>query len=254
VEKYRDLQILVAKKAGVNRGHWVLDAGTGPSALLAICLAEFVGENGLVIAVDYERSYISAIKDAITRSGFSETTSFLLSDLRYIPIRDCSIDAAVSFDTVQNIQGNNLDVEKAIIDYIKESMRILKPRRIVVGTRYPVPRNKAQEVYIELRLFESKIEYVLWGLQSRYYFEYELISWFEKVGLKDIEPEIIEHGIPYPRDARIHANDRIDSRLKQVELYDKRVKLEEEFRKLLENLERYGEEWLPTLLMVGTKA
>ena len=256
MEKYSDLQVLVAKKADVGRGQRVLDAGTGPGGLLAIRLAEFVGEDGLVVALDYEREYISDIKDAIAKSAFSERISFLLADLRCIPIRSCSIDAAVSLDAVQNMYGNDLDVEKVVKDYIEESMRIVKSgRKVVVGTRYPVPRNKAQEVYIELRLFESKLEYVLWAEQARYYFEHELVSWFEKAGLQEIQAEIIEHNIPYPRDPwRIRANDRIKSRLKQVKPHARRVRLEEKYRELLRKLNQYGEEWLPTLLLAGTKA
>lgn len=252
--RYKDLQILVAKKAGLGKGQWVLDAGTGPSAFLAICLAELVGKDGLVIAVDYERSYIPAIKDAIAKSGFSERIAFLLADLRYIPLRDCSIDAAVSLDTLQNVYGNGLDGEKIVKNYIEESVRIVKlGRKVVVGTRYPVPRNKAQEVYMEFRLFGSKLEYVLWGEQSRYYFEHELVSWFKKAGLQGIEAEIIEHNIPYPRDIRINGNEKISTRLKQVKPYAMRAKLKEEFHQLLEKLEKYGEEWLPTLSVWGTK-
>lgn len=255
MEKYSDVQVLVAKTAGVGRGQWVLDAGTGPAALLAVRLAEFVGEDGLIIAVDYEREYTTAIGDAITKSGFSERISFLLADLKYIPIQDCSIDAAVSLDTVQNMYGNNVEVEKVVKYYIEESMRIVKSgRKVVVGTRYPIPTNRAQEVYTELRLFESKLEYILWGEQSRYYFEHELVSWFSKSGLLDVKAEIIEHNIPYPRVPwRIRANERISRRLKQVESYDRRVNMEREYRRLLEKLEKHGEEWLPTLLISGTK-
>lgn len=136
-----------------------------------------MGEDGQVVALDYEREYISDIKDAIAKSAFSERISFVLADLRFIPIRGGSIDAAVSLDTLQNMYGNDLDVEKVVKDYIEESMRIVKSgRKVVVGTRYPIPRNKAQEVYIELRLFEFGLEYVLWGEQARYYFEHELVS------------------------------------------------------------------------------
>jgi len=58
VKRYSDIQILVAKKAGIDREQCVLDAGTGPDALLAVRLAEIVGSSGLVIAVDYERTYV----------------------------------------------------------------------------------------------------------------------------------------------------------------------------------------------------
>lgn len=111
--------------------------------------------------------------------------------------------------------------------------------KVVVGTRHPIPRNKAQEVYFELRIFEKKLEYILWGEQSRHYFEHELLSWFKKAGAQEVEAEVMEHNIPFPSDARKHANDRIDGRLKQVEPHSVRAKLEEEFRKLLEKSETY---------------
>lgn len=36
VQRYSDLQVLVAERAGIARGHRVLDAGTGPRALPAL--------------------------------------------------------------------------------------------------------------------------------------------------------------------------------------------------------------------------
>ncbi len=253
VKRYSDIQILVAKKAVIDREQWVLDGGTGPDAFLAIRLAEIVGRSGLVIAVDYERTYVSKIKDAIARSKLSDIISFVLADLRYTLIRDCCLDAAVSLDMVQNMYGNDFDVEEVVKDYIKESTRIVKSgRKVVVGTRQPVPRNKAQEVYMEFRLFDSKLEYTLWKEQCKYYFEHELISWFEKAGLQDVETEIIEHNIAYPREYRIGGIDRTNTRLKLLKS-DNIAKLEEKFQVLLKKLDEYGEEWLPTLIIAGTK-
>jgi ubiquinone/menaquinone biosynthesis C-methylase UbiE len=254
MKMYRDLQILVAKKANVGEGQIVLDAGTGPSAFFATCLAELVGKNGLVVAVDREREYVSRIKEAIVRSGFSDVISFILADLRYIPIGDDSLNSIVSLHTLENMYGNFDDVEKEARQYIEESTRIVKSRgKVVVGTGYPVPRNRAQETFIELRLFESKLEHLLWGEQRRYFFEHEVISWFEKAGLENVEAKIIEHNIPYPRDVRKHSNERITRRLKQVKIELKRDKLQKEFHELLKKLQEHGEEWLPTLLVSGTK-
>lgn len=231
VTRYYDIQLLVANMAGISKGQWVLDAGTGPAAFLAERLAEIVGEKGLVVAVDYEKEYVSKIKEAITGSGFSDMISFVLADLRYVPIRDCSIDAAVSLDMVQNMYGNSVDIEEVVKEYIRESMRIVKlGRRVVVGTRHPVPRNRAQEVYFDLFLFEAKLEYMLWEQQSRCYFEHELTSWLRKAGLEDIESEIVEHNIPYPRKYRIGGIERDNNRLKQIEPYAKRIQLEEKFK------------------------
>ena len=254
MKRHHDIQIQVARKAGVGKGHIILDAGTGPAALLAVGLAGLVGEEGSVIAVDHEKGYIPKIRDAISKSEFPERISFLVGDLRYIPIRDHSLDAAMSLDTIQNMYGNTLAVEEVVKAYIGESMRIVKAGgKVAVGTRHLIPRNRAQEVYFELRIFEKKLEYVLWGEQSRYYFEHELLSWFKKAGAQEVEAEVMEHDIPYPRDARIYANDRIKGRLEQVEPHSMKVKLEEEFQKLLNKLETYGEEWLPTLMLCWTK-
>jgi len=113
------------------------------------------------------REYASRIKEAIADSGFSETISFILADLRCIPIRDCALDAAVSLHAVENMYGNAHDVERVVREYIRESARIVRSGgRVVVGTGYPVPRSKSQRTFIELRLFESKIEYFLWGSRA----------------------------------------------------------------------------------------
>lgn len=122
---------------------------------------------------------------------------------------------------------------------------------ITRGTGYPVPRSKCQRTFIELRLFESKVEYFLWGKQSRYFLEHELVSWSEKAGLENVEAKIIDRSIPYPRDVGKHGNERITRRLKQVK--PRRAKLQTEFQQLLTNLQEHGEEWAPTLLVSGTK-
>lgn len=75
MKTYRDLQILVAKGASVDKGLFLLDAGTGPSAYFAVRLAEIVGNRGLVVAIDYEREYVSRIKEAIANSGFCDSPS-----------------------------------------------------------------------------------------------------------------------------------------------------------------------------------
>ena len=253
MKTYRDLQILVAKQANVGKGLSVLDAGTGPSAYFAVRLAEIVGNRGLVVAVDYEGECASRIKEAIADSGFSETISFILADVRCIPIRDCSLDAAVSLHAVENMYGNALDVEEVVKEYIGESARIVKSGgKVVVGTGYPVPRSRSQQTFIELRLFEGKIEYYLWGEQSRYFFEHELVSWFDKAGLENVEAKIIDHSIPYPKDVRKHGNERITRRLKQIKPKPRKAKLQTEFQQLLKNLQEHGEEWAPTLLVSGT--
>lgn len=252
IETYCAVQDLVAKKGYVSRGRLVLDSGTGPCAFLAIRLAEFVGLSGLVIAVDYEREYGSSIKDAIDKSGFSKRISFLLADLRCIPIRDGALDASVSLDTIQNMYGNDVDVERVVKAYIEESARTVRSGgKVVVGTRHPVPRNKAQEVYIELRLFDSKLEYLLWGEQSRFYFEHELVSWLKKAGLKDVKAEIIEHNLPYKRDIEKRTA-KISKLLQQLKPPTESVRLNEEHQKLIHIVETHGEEWLPTLIVTGT--
>ena len=238
----------------MDKGLSVLDAGTGPSAYFAVRLAGIVGNRGLVVAIDYEREYASRIKEAIANSGFSETISFILANVRCIPIRSCSMDAAVSLHAVENMYGNALGVEEVVKEYVRESARIVRPGgRVVVGTGYPVPRNRSQQTFIELRLFEGKIEYFLWGEQSRYFFEHELVFWFEKAGLENVVAKIIDHSIPYPTDVRKHGNERITRRLKQVKPKPRRAKLQTEFHELLRNLEEHGEEWAPTLLVSATK-
>jgi len=254
MKTYRDLQILVAKEADLGEGLSVLDAGTGPSAYFSVCLAEIVGNRGPVVAVDYEREYASGIREAVANSGFSETISFILADVRCIPVRSRALDVAVSLHAVENMYGNAVDVEEVVKEYIRESARIVKSGgKVAVGTGYPVPRSKSQQTFIELRLFEGKIEYFLWGEQSRYFFEHELVSWFEKAGLENVEAKIIDHNIPYPRDVRNRGNERITRRLKQVKPKSRRAKLQKEFHELLKNLEEHGEEWAPTLLVSGTK-
>jgi len=87
MEGYRDIQFLVAKKAGIGKGHIILDTGTGPAALLAIRLTGLVGKDGLVIAMDNEKEYIPNIKDAISKSGFPSQFSVLrLVSKAYIAI------------------------------------------------------------------------------------------------------------------------------------------------------------------------
>jgi len=254
VKTYADVQILTAKKAQIRNGDRVLDCGTGPAASLALRLAKLVGEKGKVVAIDCEREYIPKIKDAIAKSSLSNRVSFLVADLRYTPIRDSSMDASLSLDTVQNMHGNGGNPEDTVKAYIKESARAIKSGgKLVVGTRFPVPRNVAQRAYMEYRLFSRKLEYALWKEISRYYFEHELISWFNEARLRDTEVDIIEHKILFPRDFLSRRRERVGPSLDKVAARSTREELRKEFHKLLKTTEKYGEEWLPTLLISATK-
>lgn len=251
---YGELQALIADKVGIGKGQTILDAGTGPGASLAIRLADIVGKNGMVVAVDYSRSYVGAIKKAIIKSGFKSRISFLLSDLRYMPLKDGSLDAVVSFDAVQDMHDVETEAQSVTRSFLMESARVVKlGRRVVVGTRYPVPRNSAQEAYLKLRLFERELEYMLWRERARYYLDSELALLFQEAGLQQIRTEVIEHSIPYPNDWQKYNISRIRNRLTKVQPHTEKARLKKEFHSLLKEIEKYGEEFPPTLIVVGAR-
>jgi ubiquinone/menaquinone biosynthesis C-methylase UbiE len=98
----------------IPAGGTVLDVGCGPGPLTA-SLAEAVGPDGLALGVDVSEPMLARAVRAETGSQ----TGFLRADAQRLPLRDQTVDAAVSVAVVQLIP----DPEAALA----EMGRVLRP-------------------------------------------------------------------------------------------------------------------------------
>ena len=62
------------RRAGVTAGDTVLDVGSGPG-YAAIDLAEIVGDNGRVVAVDRSARFLAALRDSASARGLQQITA-----------------------------------------------------------------------------------------------------------------------------------------------------------------------------------
>lgn len=80
------------KRAGIRRGQRVIDLGAGPG-YAAFDLAQLVGEQGSVVAVERSTRFVEAGMDEARRRGLSNVT-FRESDLVHDPLPEGPFDAA----------------------------------------------------------------------------------------------------------------------------------------------------------------
>jgi SAM-dependent methyltransferase len=98
----------------IPQGGIALDVGCGPGNITAL-LARAAGPGGLALGVDVSRAMLTRA----VRAEAGPHTGFLLADAQRLPLRDETVDAAVSFAALQLVP----DPEAALA----EMGRVLRP-------------------------------------------------------------------------------------------------------------------------------
>ncbi len=116
--QWRDGQEVLIAPAEIGNGNIVMDYGCGPGAL-SIEIANRVGDNGKVIAVDINEQFLQKTGDFAAEKGFSDRVDTMLLTGNEIPVPDQSVDRIVSKNVLEYVP----DPETTI----REFHRLLKP-------------------------------------------------------------------------------------------------------------------------------
>ena len=115
----------IVSQAGVGEGNFVADFGCG-SGHLTLILAQIVGKDGRVEAIDVQTSALESVKERVTASGL-ENTDFVRADLEVLGGTKL-LENSQDFVFVQN----TLFQSQKKLEMIREARRILKSGAKVV--------------------------------------------------------------------------------------------------------------------------
>ena len=123
----RSVRAMGAAALGVGAGDAVLDLGCGPGGSIPL-LADAVGPEGTVIAVDYSGGMV---RTAAGRAAAHPAAAVVRGDAGRLPLRDDAIDAAFA-----SLALSAMPAIGAVLDEIE---RVVRPggRLVVVDGRVP---------------------------------------------------------------------------------------------------------------------
>ncbi len=116
----------VIHRSGIEPGMSVLDLGCGSGAL-ALPLADFVGEQGRVIAVDLQRHMLRQFTTRMAPTDFDRILPVQASAYA-LPLANASLDACVMSSALQEIPNR----QRAL----REVWRVLKPGGVLAVTEF----------------------------------------------------------------------------------------------------------------------
>ena len=112
------------QELGLKKGITFLDVACGRGAY-SLAIADIVGENGQVYAVDLWEEGIGILREEAASKGIQNMTTFVSDVAQHMPVEDDSVDvclmATVLHDLVQ---------EGDVADALKEVGRVLKPNGV----------------------------------------------------------------------------------------------------------------------------
>jgi ubiquinone/menaquinone biosynthesis C-methylase UbiE len=231
VPDYTPILQSIVQDAGIDLGMQVLDVATG-TGVVCIEVAKTVGEQGLVLGVDYSKPMLKqAAKKA--KASDSHNVNFVLADAHNLPVLDHYFDVVTScfaFAFLSNPQ-------KAA----KEMVRVLKAHGKVASVEWERP---------PLNFWAEQRERV--GIHD--FPESELIKILYNSGLRKIQTKEIQvlHRRPDVSDGLVGESQLVSAAIMGLEENEAEgffSRIREEYRRVPPEKKR---SWLP-IFYVGTK-
>ncbi|HSL43469.1 MAG TPA: class I SAM-dependent methyltransferase [Anaerolineales bacterium] len=114
----------IIRELELPRGSHGLDAGCG-IGLQALLLAEAIGPDGKVYALDLMPELLSYGKELVSKAGFGDRITFHAGDVNCLPFESNSFDWAWSADCIGYPAGD-------LMPSLQELMRVVKPGGSVI--------------------------------------------------------------------------------------------------------------------------
>jgi len=214
---------------GCGRGYFTIAASIFSNRVVSLDLMNGHGRYG----------WWNDFAKSMGEVGLSDRVMGIRADVRRLPFRESSFDAAIAVHSIRNFQ------DKATIQTAIGEMKrvVVEGGSVVIAESLPVARNRAQEAH--LQMFECKVRYTSGEL--RYLERDELVGMFESVEFKEIEGREIDHNLsaaPPLFCIDCHLSSLADRESEEArEVYGKALSL----------IREYGEVSPPTVLVKATK-
>jgi len=235
----------------MESGYTVLDAGVG-EGFFTLSLARHQKPE-IVIGVDLFSYQLKKAKEKLRKEHLLNKVNLICCDLGHLPIRDLSIDVAISDFTF-----HDLLLSRSVQDVINELNRVVKQSKKTV-IRDPFlykTKNKAEEMYYEgERVLHELSEVVykmdVWGVHEIKDYRILLI----RAGFKDVQVKVIKSEVYVPKDEAIREFEEEFSRLmKEVVDRDVLYRIKREALNFLRRLGKFGYKLSDSFFISGTKS
>jgi len=159
-----------------------LDVGCG-IGLPALLLAEGVGSEGHITAVDILPEHLVFGENLVEEAGFSERITFREGDMRHLPFAEDTFDWVWSADCVGYPAGD-------AISSLEELVRVVKPGGSVIILAWSSQQVLPGYPFLEARLNATCSAYLpfLKGISPELHF-IRALHWFREVGLEDVQAQ-----------------------------------------------------------------
>lgn len=126
----------------VGEGDFVLDLCTGTGTLLPY-LGEKVGENGLVVGVDFSSGMLKVCR---MKTGRHTNIEVLKSDVACLPFKDNRFDAVTCSHAFYELKGETQE------RMLEETVRVLRPGKSFLMMEHDLPDNPVIRTLLYIRL------------------------------------------------------------------------------------------------------
>lgn len=113
------------QELGLKKGITFLDVACGRGAY-SLAIADIIGENGQVYAVDLWEEGIGILREEAASKGIQNITTFVSDVAQHIPVEDDSVDVCLMATVLHDLVADKVDRQ-----VMKEIVRVIKPNGVL---------------------------------------------------------------------------------------------------------------------------
>jgi len=113
------------QELGLKKGITFLDVACGRGAY-SLAIADIIGENGQVYAVDLWEEGIGVLREEAASKGIQNMTTFVSDVAQHIPVEDDSVDVCLMATVLHDLVADKVDRK-----VMKEIIRVIKPNGVL---------------------------------------------------------------------------------------------------------------------------
>ncbi len=113
------------QELGLKKGITFLDVACGRGAY-SLAIADIIGENGQVYAVDLWEEGIGILREEAASKGIQNMTTFVCDVAQHIPVEDDSVDVCLMATVLHDLVADKVDRK-----VMNEIVRVIKPNGVL---------------------------------------------------------------------------------------------------------------------------
>lgn len=136
------------RELAIRPGTKALEVGSGPHAIATVPLAQRVGPQGWVVAV--ERARWTYFREIVHAAGVAARVSPVQGDARHLPLKTSAVDLAICVHALRSLGD-----DEALGQVFSEMLRVAKT--LVVAESLPEARSEAQAAFLAMYSLRAEV-------------------------------------------------------------------------------------------------